>query len=280
MGLNIKKFRAVVGSFTLIVILIVSGLAMPGVWATYRGVSLVVDTVSGSPGDDVYVAVSLVGNPGVAGFSLLVKFDCRVLTPLYVMQNPWLGGEVFISNVNRKMIVENYHYYHYYYYYHSYHYYYEWGDMLQLDYYHDFVDIGLSSMTVVWAASANVTTEKLFSICFKINDSALVGSTYISLAVTDLMDASRSSFFADISNGTVYIFPVTVWGNVTGTGYLHVGDLVRLAQYVAGIPGYELMGDSLYVADVDRDGRVTVSDIILVAQYLAVTGDVVLGVLQ
>lgn len=104
--------------------------------------------------------------------------------------------------------------------------------------------------------------------------------SYALLYVIDSMNAYYAGVNADESYCDVYIQPAIVWGNVTQTGYLHVGDLTRLAQHLVGVPGMELPDCALYLADVDRDGRITVADLILIAQYLAAPYTVVLGVPQ
>jgi len=197
------------------------------------------DAVYSSPGEEVDVTVSLLGNPGIAGFSLRVYFDYRVLSPVNVTKNMWLGGDVFVSNENE-----------------------------------------LSSITIVWGSSSNIIVEELFTIRFRINDDAPMGHSYISLYVIDLMDASRTDIAMYANSGVINILQANNWGNVTETGYVHVGDLTRLAQHLAAIPGQELSDRALYLADVDRDGKVTVADLILIAQHLADPYNFILGVPQ
>jgi len=229
---------AIVGLF-LFALLSAAGVAMQRIWATPYYVMFTIDTTYGSPGEEVEVTVSLTGNPGIAGFFLHMYFNGWSLTPTYVTKNPYLGGEVFISNTDDPF-----------------------------------------SLTAVWGSSANSHVEELFTIRFRISDNAHFYSHYISLYVTDLINEDREDIYAHTSQGVINVVPPVNWGNVTGTGYLHIGDLIRIAQHIAEFSGMELYGEAFYLADVDRDGRITVSDLVLIAQYLANPGSVRLGVEQ
>jgi len=245
-----KKFRVAVFCLFSLILISIAALAMPTHLDTY----LTVNAPLARIGEEVDVTISLIGNPGIAGFSLRVYYDEDVLTPLYVTDNPWLGGHVFVSNVNERVSEPQYEW--------RYDYYYGWV------YEAEPILYAAPSLTAVWGASYNVTTEELFTIRFRVNDHAPIGESYISLFVIDLMDEYREDVHAHVYHGAIDVRPF-VWGNVTGTGYVHIGDMIRVAQHLAEIPGMELYGEEYNIADVDRDGRVTVADLILIAQHLA-----------
>jgi len=265
MSLRFKRLRVMAISLFLIVLISSTGLALPRILASNEDVVFLFYAESGRSGDEVDVSVFLLGNPGIAGFSLQIDFDYGVLTPIGVTKNPWLGGEVFVSNVWEAYERDTYYY----------------GGNEEPPYYYTSQGYPApTSVTVIWGSSSNMTTGELFTIRFRINDDAPQGQLYVSLSVTDLMNEYREDIYARTNYGIINIDQQGIWGNVTGSGYVHVGDLIRLAQHLANIPGMELYGDALYFADVDRDGRVTVADLILMAQYLADPYYIELGVAQ
>jgi len=261
MKLGYKKLHIIAVSLFLVILISMAGVAMPKLWATYSDTDFLFYTQSGNPGDEVDVTVFLRNNPGIAGFSLHVHFDNEIFTPINITKNPLLGGEIFISNMSREQ--EPYTYPNY--------------NDTNYNYSTAHRNTSLDNVTVVWGSSTNMYIWELFTIRFRISDDADLGRHYVSLSVNDLLDEELTNVYAHANQGVIIVTQSIVWGNVTGTGYVHIGDLIRLAQHLANIPGMELYGDGLYLADVDRDGRVTVADLILLAQYLADPYYVVLG---
>jgi len=94
----------------------------------------------------------------------------------------------------------------------------------------------------------------------------------------ELKDANGADVFAEPNHGFVYVLQAISFGNVTESGIPGVNDLVRLAQHLAGVPGKQLFGNALYLADTDRNGKVDVADLVLLARHLADPENVLLGI--
>ncbi|MDR1688840.1 MAG: hypothetical protein LBS21_09570, partial [Clostridiales bacterium] len=197
-----------------------------------EGVTLVADTAGGEPGDEVDITVSLVDNPGVAGFSLVLGYDSSLLTPLSVTKNSALGGSVFVSNVN------------------------EIEDKSSLG----------GEITAVWAASQDVNVEELFTIRFRIGDVSIDDGedivTPVNVYIEELKYLSRQDVQAERQHGSVTIngpeivVNTDLWGDVTVNDVVDIYDLIRFAKHTAEIPSEELTERGLYLADVDRNSDV------------------------
>jgi hypothetical protein len=200
------------------------------------GVIIQVGTAIGAPGEAVDVPVSLLNNPGMAGFNLTLGFDSYYLTPLYITANDDLGGSVFVYNLN-----EN-------------------ND---------------DTLSVVWASVYDVHTEELFTIRFQINAHVAVPEgedvlTPVPISVIDLLTEIRTEVDPIERNGYVVItHGDLLWGDVNVDGVVDHRDVLALAQFLAGLPDSEPRDLGLKLADVDRNDRVNIGDLILIAQYVA-----------
>ena len=224
--------------------------------------TLIVSHAKGNPGDEVEITVSLINNHGIAGFNLALEYDRTILTPLSATKNPALGGSIFASNAN------------------------EVSEKSTLN----------GVITAVWSSSYNVDIVELFTIRFQINGDFTSDDDFITpveVHIQDMKYLTRQDVSANRKNGSVTVLFYTsgdpgtdsdLWGDTNVDGVVDINDLIRFAKHLAGIPNERLTDRGLYLADVDRNGRVDLGDLILLTQYLQSVDlnspDVILGVPQ
>ena len=237
-----------------------NGNAMADTWVwlprhrAYSMPTLTVGTAAGRRGDTVSVPVSLQNNPGIAGFRITFTYDHR-LTPVDLDDTAIrnsFGGSVFVSSIN----------------------------------------MGARTITIVWAATYDISTENLFSLNFTINDHVHIGyneiiTVPVTVSIEEMKYVNHSDVRSVTQNGFVSISNIiddVIFGDVNQDGIVNVHDLIRLAQHLTDTPGMvglRLTGRGLFAADVFYDGSVNISDAIHLAQYLASEDpnnpDVILG---
>ncbi|MDR3288646.1 MAG: chitobiase/beta-hexosaminidase C-terminal domain-containing protein, partial [Peptococcaceae bacterium] len=195
--------------------------------------TLTVGTVSGHPGDEVSVTVSLANNPGLATFTLNLNFDKSKLQPVSITQGAALTVGSIVSNIQSGL------------------------DLTQLDY-----------VSAVWYNTTNTTANGvLYTVKFKIKDGLGDGVTPLTLTVSDASDQIGTDVALSAVNGSVSVVTF-IYGDVFEDGAVNGKDVVLLSQYLAGWP-VTLTPAQLLAADVFPDGVLNGKDVVRLAQYLA-----------
>jgi transcription elongation GreA/GreB family factor len=195
--------------------------------------TLTVGTVSGHPGDEVSVTVSLANNPGLATFTLNLNFDKSKLQPVSITQGAALTVGSIVSNIQSGL------------------------DPAQLDY-----------VSAVWYNTTNTTANGvLYTVKFKIKDGLGDGVIPLTLTVSDASDQIGTDVALSAVNGSVNVVTF-IYGDVFEDGAVNGKDVVLLSQYLAGWPG-TLTPAQLLAADVFPDGVLNGKDVVRLAQYLA-----------
>jgi hypothetical protein len=205
--------------------------------------TITVGKVSGHPGEEVDITVSLANNPGLAGFVLDLNFDNTKLTPVSITRGAVISGDMFNSNLN------------------------DAGVDLSM----------LTSVTAAWFNASNVTENGVvFTVRFKIKETVTDETIPITISVESAANQTPTSVALTTVSGSVDVMTF-IYGDIFEDGAVNVLDAVRLAQYLAKWQTVTLSPAELSAADVYPDGIVDVRDAVRLAQYLAGWSDVVLG---
>jgi hypothetical protein len=209
--------------------------------------ALAVGRVTGLPGDEALVAVTLSNNPGIAGFKFRLHFDNSKLLPVDLAQGEALTVGAIVSNLQSGV------------------------DLSTLEF-----------VSANWANASNFYDDGVIcTVRFIIKDGANEGGTPITLTYEtgDITDQVYSDIELAVSQGEVNIITL-IFGNIFSDGddtAVNSKDAVKLAQYLADWPTISLTDRERLAADVYADGVVNSKDAVKLAQYLADWPGIVLG---
>jgi hypothetical protein len=138
--------------------------------------SIVLSKPSGKPGNEVDVVASFLGDSSIAGFDLEIGYNPDILTPVSVTRDSSLGGSTsFEGNLSYET----------------------------------------NKIRVVWANASDVTTEKLFTIRFKISGSAGAGVTPVTVTPVKVAKASPIGLIT-VSKQDGYVTVIEDTGKLPG----------------------------------------------------------------
>jgi hypothetical protein len=209
-----------------------------------------VGNVSGKPGDEVIVPVTLSNNPGMAGFNFKISFDNTKLLPISISQGPALNLGSVTSNLQAG------------------------GDLSKLD-----------SVTAIWSNASDFTGNGvIYSVKFRIKDDAPEGAASLTLTYEegDVTNQTFEDIELAVLPGEINI-STFIYGNIfsdNGDTAINTKDAVKLAQYLAGWTTVKLSAAEFKAADVYDDGAVNTKDAVKLAQYLAGWPNIILGTKQ
>lgn len=184
----------------------------------------------GRVGDTVSVAVSVKRNPGIAGFRHTLRFDPTALKFISAESCDVLPPDNFVVNEEQA---------------------------------------GSGQITLVWFNPADIEADgELYTLTFEILDGAAAGTSGVSLSFEekDNQNAAGEYVFFQVNSGAVEIVDY-IWGDLTGDKALGMKDVLLLAQVVSG-QDIELTVNQQLAADVNEDGEIDLSDVILLSQWL------------
>ena len=123
-----------------------------------------------------------------------------------------------------------------------------------------------------WYHTENITEDGvLFTLQFKVSETAQEGSYDIAVGVRDGIPANLSNADFEVVNAQfisgVLEITSSIRGDVTGDGVVAINDVVKLARAVAG--SLTLTETERTVADVTGDGVIAINDVIKLARYVA-----------
>ncbi|MDR3239254.1 MAG: RICIN domain-containing protein [Clostridiales bacterium] len=224
----IKKMTACALGLNMIVAAGASGVSAAETPPLNRP-AIQVGSVSGQPGDEVDVDVSIHGNSGLAGIDIVIEFDPAQVTPLSISEGIL---SPLVSNLDDAQVtIENY-------------------------------------ITATWVNASNITDNGvLYTIKFKIQDSADPGGSALKLTHNIVSEEYTKLDFEPIE-GIVTVASKILYGDINGDGRVETKDLILLLQYLAGWK-VNLTPDQKEVADVYYDGALNTLDAIKLAQFLA-----------
>lgn len=211
----------------LMVLVMMIGLLPAAAFAADNAMSMEVVSAEGMPGTMVQVELKVTENPGIASMKIKVNY----------------GDELTLKSITYNT---------------------EWGGMAQKPH-----SMG-SPVTLTWInGTQNYTAaESVFAtLNFEISKAAQPGK--VELTVTfdqeDIYNLSEKNIPMNIVNGSVYVKPAHVPGDINGDGNVNNKDLTRLFQYIAN---WDVTVNEA-VLDTNGDGKVNNKDLTRLFQYLA-----------
>ncbi|MDR1590257.1 MAG: InlB B-repeat-containing protein [Oscillospiraceae bacterium] len=210
--------------------------------------ALTVGSATGAPETDILIPVTLINNPGLAGFIFDLAFDNTKLVPVEVVKGAALVGGSLTTNLGG-------------------------GDIG-----------GLTFVRAMWNDASNFTENgTLFTVKFKVKEGAEDGAVPLTLTYTpgNVTNKDYDNVTLSVTQGQISVAQFK-YGNIfTGAdgddAAIDVKDAVRLAQHLAGWSTAALSPSEKKAADVYPDNVVNVKDSVKLAQYLAGWAGVVLG---
>lgn len=217
-------------------VVIISATANNGVYhecvikvISASGSSVILSDVKASPDGTVQVKASIVKNPGISGYKFTVNYDETLLTPVAVTPNSEFGGSITTN----------------------------------LD------DDNRVGLNIVWYANEDIDINgELFTIDFKVSDSAEYGDTSsvsIEYGAKDICNTAGEYFALYIDDATISI-EEPIPGDIYEDGEVVVYDLTVLSRYITSLETFTERQKE--AADVNNDDLVNVLDVIKMAQYL------------
>lgn len=138
----------------------------------------------------------------------------------------------------------------------------------------------LSPCRFVWDAQSlsadDVKDGTVLTLSFRISDSAKEGEQLnvdVAYEYGDIVDVNMLPVSCEMQGGTVFLNGNAVSGDLNGDGKVNSTDVILLRRYIAGGYGVK-MNES--IADLNVDGKLNSSDVILLRRYIAGGYDVVL----
>lgn len=194
------------------------------------GTSVLLDNTKASPGGTAQVKANIVKNPGLSAYKFKVNYDASVLTPVSITPNAEFGG-TFSTNLD---------------------------------------DADRTELNVLWYSGNDdvVANGELFTVNFKVNDSAAYGdSSIVSIeyGANDICDVSGNYIAIYTEDATVSITDPRP-GDIYEDSDVNVYDLTLLARYITTLETFTERQEE--AADVNNDERVDILDVIRLAQYL------------
>ncbi|MBR2883923.1 MAG: Ig-like domain-containing protein [Clostridia bacterium] len=194
------------------------------------GTSVLLDNTKASPGGTAQVKANIVKNPGLSAYKFKVNYDADVLTPVSITPNVEFGG-TFSTNLE---------------------------------------DANRTELNVLWYSGNEdvVVNGELFTVNFKVNDSAAYGdSSIVSIeyGATDICDTSGNYIAIYTEDATVSVTDPRP-GDIYEDNDVNVYDLTLLARYITSLETFTERQEE--AADVNDDERVDILDVIRLAQYL------------
>ncbi len=208
------------------------GESVPSVPSKAR---LTVGRVTGRPGANVTVPVSVSDNPGIATFALQIDFDKTRLTPISAVMGPTLTAGSLVSNIDQGADMNRY----------------------------DFV-------SSYWVNPSNVSGNGvILELTFRIADTAPEGDVPLTVTLKpgDVANQHREDVELDVTDGAVEV-RTALMGDVNSDGKVNSKDGLKLSQHLArwNVP---MTAAELAAADVEKDGEVNSKDGLKLSQYLA-----------
>ena len=230
-----KTFCAVVAA-----VLLLQAFMMFGTVSALDSPVITVESVAGSVGSTVTVAISIENNPGICGLEATLAFNKAALE--------YVGGKCllpspegmefdFLSTVEESNT----------------------GGAVTLAY----VDMDLSGVD---------GDVDMYELTFKIKNGAPVGTLDLVLAISDASFILNGTEFIDLDavavNGKITVSAGGKLGDVDLDGDISAKDLTLIARHIAKI---ELITNSaaLANADINKDGDVTAADLTKLARHIA-----------
>ena len=135
-----------------------------------------------------------------------------------------------------------------------------------------------NACSFVWDGVSDVDVDNgtILKLRFEVSANANVGDEYavsVSYRAGSIIGENNASVAFMTYAGAVTIDEYS-YGDVNGDGFIDVTDVILIRQHLAGGYDVEINTDT---ADVNLDGYVDVTDVILIRQYLAGGYGVVLG---
>ena len=194
------------------------------------GTSVLLDNTKASPGGTAQVKANIIKNPGLSAYRFKVNYDADILTPVSITPNAEFGG-TFSTNLE---------------------------------------DADRTELNVLWYSGNDdvVANGELFTVNFKVNDSAAYGdSSIVSIeyGATDICDTSGNYIAIYTEDATVSITDPRP-GDIYEDSDVNVYDLTLLARYITSLETFTERQEE--AADVNNDERVDILDVIRLAQYL------------
>lgn len=178
--------------------------------------AFVIPVSRGSVSASFDTTVHLVKNPGIAAFTLAVKYDADMMTPTAVTAGELLSGGILSSNVDSSPN---------------------------------------GTLRVTWYSAENMTGDgALFTVTWIAKNST--GSTPITLAydLTDICNEEKLDVRVSAENGTAYILDRPV-GDIYHDGLVNMKDIVYFARYFNGLETLDskqqLAADLFYDSSID-----------------------------
>jgi surface antigen len=209
--------------------------------------TLTIGSATGAPGSTVSVPVTIVNNPGIAGFTFALSFDNTKLTPTEIVPGVILPSSI-TSNINAG------------------------GDLSEL-----------GSVTANLVGTSNFAGNGvLFTIKFTVNENAQESASALTLTKSDVTDQGYHDIELAVIPGQLNIVEFK-YGNIFsgsdgGDTEVDIKDAVKLAQHLAGWNSAALTSAEEKAADVYPDNVVDIKDAVKLAQFLAGWPGVILGV--
>jgi hypothetical protein len=209
--------------------------------------TLTIGSATGAPGSTVSVPVTIVNNPGIAGFNFSLAFDNTKFTPTEIVPGVILPSSI-TSNINAG------------------------GDLSELE-----------SVTANLVGTSNFTGNGvLFTIKFTVNENAQESASALTLTKSDVTDQGYHDIELAVIPGQLNIVEFK-YGNIFsgsdgGDTEVDIKDAVKLAQHLAGWNSAALTPAEEKAADVYPDNVVDIKDAVKLAQFLAGWPGVILGV--
>ncbi len=198
--------------------------------ASADGPTVILNSIKASPGGTAQVKANIVKNPGLSAYKFKVNYDADVLSPVSITPNVEFGG-TFSTNLD---------------------------------------DADRTGLNVLWySGNEDVAINgELFTVNFKVNDSAAYGdSSIVSIeyGATDICDVSGNYIAIYTEDATVSITDPRP-GDIYEDSDVNVYDLTLLSRYITSLETFTARQEE--AADVNNDGRVDILDVIRLAQYL------------
>lgn len=191
--------------------------------------SIVLNAEKSLSGETAIVKASIVKNPGICSYKLILDYDSSHLTPVEVTPNESFSG-TFTTNLE---------------------------------------DENKTNLQIVWYSDKDTDLNaELFNVSFKVSDEAEIGDKFpitIKDSVNDVYNTSGKHFAFYMQNTEITVAE-PIPGDVYEDGTASVYDLTQLSRYVTHLEKFTKR--QLVAADVNNDGDVDIKDVVRMSQYV------------
>lgn len=191
--------------------------------------SVVLKAEKSLSGDVAEVKASIVKNPGICAYKILLEYDSTALTPISITPNEAFKG-TFTSNLE---------------------------------------DENKTNLQILWYSDEDTDyNAELFSVTFKVSGDAQIGDKYPVAAKCSANDICNTNGdkFAFYTQNTEITIAEPIPGDVHEDGDVTVYDLTLLARYITHLEKFTKR--QLTAGDVNNDGAVDIKDVVRMSQYL------------